>query len=79
MLTTLKPTVITDSTLIGLEVEQADGREGVDGKAAPNNLLKLVKFSPVFYIFVFSKKNTASLWKEMWETKTVGLTNKTQA
>lgn len=53
--------------------------EGVDGKAAPNNLLKLVKFSPVFYIFVFSKKNTASLWKEMWETKTVGLTNKTQA
>ena len=41
MLTMLKPTVVTDSALIGLEVQSGDGPGGVDGKPAPNNLLGL--------------------------------------
>lgn len=57
MLTTLKPTVVTDSALIGLE---GDGPRGVDGKPAPNNLLRLTNVtSKVFTCALFYN---ISLW-----------------
>lgn len=41
MLTMLKPTVVTDSTLIGPGSAAGRWARGVDGKPAPNNLLRL--------------------------------------